>query len=61
MKTLKQLYSELEKTIPGSEESKRISDEILEAVMGGDTKPGSTVHERGCKCGWCKAGFTKAK
>jgi hypothetical protein len=31
-KTLRQLYARLEKTQPGSEESKRISEQIVDAI-----------------------------
>jgi hypothetical protein len=31
-KTLRQLYARLEKTQPGSEESKRISEKIVDAI-----------------------------
>jgi len=31
-KTLRELYSRLEKTQPGSEESKRISEQIVDAI-----------------------------
>jgi len=58
---LRALYAELEKTDPASEESKQIAEQILETIFTPEEpKAGSTVHEAGCPCGFCKAGFTKA-
>jgi len=58
---LKRLYEELHKTEPESPESNKIAEQILETVFDvDDHKAGSTVHEVGCPCGFCEAGFTKA-
>lgn len=58
---IEELYAELEKHDPGSEESKRIAEQILEVVFGGvpEGKEGSTVHAPGCPCEFCKIGDTK--
>jgi len=61
MSRLEELYAQLEKTEPGSPESKTIAEKILEEVFGGvpEGKEGATVHAPGCKCGWCLMGDTK--
>jgi hypothetical protein len=93
-KRLEELYAELEKHDPGSEESKKIAEQILETVFSPSEqtvistlhcpecgeeatyqdamgtlwdsnahhwqdRTGSTVHEPGCSCGFCKMGSTK--
>ncbi len=56
MSELSKLYDELEKTQPGTDESRAIAEKIVDEI---GVKRGSTVHEVGCPCGFCKAGFTK--
>lgn len=56
---IRELYAEMEKHDPGSEESKRIAEQILDAVFGGVPQgDGGTVHAPGCDCGFCKIGDT---
>jgi len=58
---IKELYAELEKHDPNSPESYRIAEQILETIFTVEEEPkaGSTVHEAGCPCGFCKMGATK--